>query len=133
MKIKDVAKITGLSKRTLQYYDEIDLMQTERSVLNYRIYSDADLEWLWKIQVYKEMGFQLNEIRSLLKATDDEQKRRLLEKQRSVEVEVAALERKWKFIEKIIVYGIPDRSTIKSEQGMMTYRELVKELAEKEE
>lgn len=67
LKVNDVVKNTGLSKRALQHYDEIGLMRTGRDMLNYRLYSDEDLEQLWKIQVCKKMGLRLNEIKILLK------------------------------------------------------------------
>ena len=67
LKVNDVVKNTGLSKRALQHYYEIGLMRTGRDMLNYRLYSDEDLEQLWKIQVCKKMGLRLNEIKILLK------------------------------------------------------------------
>ena len=65
-KIKDVAELSGLSRRTLQYYDDMGLMDNSRTSENYRLYGDEDLKRLWKIILYKEMGFQLAEIRTLL-------------------------------------------------------------------
>ena len=65
-KIKEVIELSGLSRRTLQYYDDTGLMDNIRTAENYRLYRDEDLEQLWKIILYKEMGFQLDEIRKLL-------------------------------------------------------------------
>ena len=61
-KIKDVSRISGLSKRTLQYYDDIGLLPAKRSKENYRLYDDNDLKRLWEILLYKEAGFELEEI-----------------------------------------------------------------------
>ena len=56
-KIKEVIELSGLSRRTLQYYDDTGLMDNIRTAENYRLYRDEDLEQLWKIILYKEMGF----------------------------------------------------------------------------
>lgn len=132
LKVKDVVKITGLSKRTLQYYDEIGLMHPERTALNYRVYSDMDLERLWQIQVYKEMGLQLSEIGRLLRESDEEQRKQILEEKiRLLEQKLEDLERKCRFMEKIKENGIPGRRAVKSAKGALTYQELARILAER--
>lgn len=55
--IKEVCVLSGLSKRTLQFYDERYLLNVERSKENYRIYSEEDIDRLWLILIYKEMKF----------------------------------------------------------------------------
>ena len=43
-KIKDISQMTGLSIRSLQYYDDIGLLKpTQRSEAGYRLYSEKDL------------------------------------------------------------------------------------------
>lgn len=130
MKVKDVAKITGLSRRTLQYYDEIDLMRPSRSVLNYRLYTEEDLDRLWQIQVYKEMGFQLSEIRRLLKVNDEQKAWLLNKKLQHINVKISDLEREYNFIKKIRDNGIPERMAVAHCDGLKTYQELIKLLAE---
>lgn len=73
-KIKDVSRISGLSKRTLQYYDDIGLLPAKRTKENYRLYDDNDLKRLWKILLYKEAGFELEEISRLLAAHETQQR-----------------------------------------------------------
>lgn len=47
MKISDVAKLTGVTVRTLHYYDEIGLLKlSEVTEAGYRVYNDTDLEVL---------------------------------------------------------------------------------------
>lgn len=133
LKVKDVMQITGLSRRALQYYDEIGLMHTQRTALNYRVYSDADLERLWQIQVYKEMGFKLNEIRRLLKVNDEQRKQLLDKKLKQIDKKMDVLDREYRFVEKVKDNGIPPRRAVKSKVGMFTYSELVKILAEQME
>ena len=50
MKISDVAKLTGVTVRTLHYYDEIGLLKpSEVTEAGYRVYNDTDLEVLQQI------------------------------------------------------------------------------------
>ena len=47
MKISDMAKQTGVTVRTLHYYDEIGLLKpSEVTEAGYRVYNDTDLEVL---------------------------------------------------------------------------------------
>ena len=48
-KIEEVSKLSGVSKRTLQYYDEEGILPVKRSKNNYRLYDDETIERLWKI------------------------------------------------------------------------------------
>ena len=64
-KTNDVSRLAGVSRRTLQYYDDEGLLPVERSSQNYRLYSDSDLERIWEILIYKEMDFKLREIKQL--------------------------------------------------------------------
>lgn len=62
-KIEEVSKLSGVSKRTLQYYDDEGILPVKRSKNNYRLYDDETMERLWKTLWYKEMGFDLREIK----------------------------------------------------------------------
>ncbi|MCH5280995.1 MAG: MerR family transcriptional regulator [Lachnospiraceae bacterium] len=69
--ISQVAKITGISTRTLQYYDEIDLLKPSKTTdSGYRLYDDEALEKLQQILFFKELGFQLKEIKEILEKPD---------------------------------------------------------------
>lgn len=107
-KIKDVVELSGLSRRTLQYYDDTGLMDNSRTAENYRLYGDEDLERLWRIILYKEMGFHLDEIRNLLDSDESDMKALLKTRADSIESEVSDLQRILNFIEKVIAYGLPD-------------------------
>lgn len=69
-RIKEVSQIVGVSKRTLQYYDEEGLLSVKRSKENYRLYDEAAMQQIWKILLYREMGFSLEEIRELLQKSE---------------------------------------------------------------
>ncbi|GAA2709407.1 MerR family transcriptional regulator [Micromonospora olivasterospora] len=62
-----VAKAAGVTVRTLHHYDEIGLLSPSgRSPAGYRRYDDADLERLQLIRYYRELGFPLEEIATIL-------------------------------------------------------------------
>ncbi|MEO9222975.1 MAG: MerR family transcriptional regulator, partial [Mycobacteriaceae bacterium] len=62
-----VAELVGVSVRTLHHYDEIGLVPpSARSSVGYRSYSDADVERLHQVLLYRELGFPLEEIATLL-------------------------------------------------------------------
>lgn len=65
--VGQVAALAGVTVRTLHHYDEIGLLSpTERSPGGYRLYGDADLERLRQILYYRELGFPLDEITTIL-------------------------------------------------------------------
>ena len=69
--ISQVAKLTGVSIRTLQYYDEIGLLKPSKLTSSgYRLYDDDALQTLQQILFFKELGFQLKEISEILKKPD---------------------------------------------------------------
>ena len=131
IKIKEVMELSGLSRRTLQYYDDTGLMDNSRTAENYRLYGDEDLERLWKIILYKEMGFQLNEIRKLLNSDESDMKALLKTRADSIEQEISELQRILDFIEKVIDYGLPDMNTEGFEADGMTLAEMAGILSER--
>ena len=78
-KVNEVSRLAGVSKRTLQFYDDEGLLPAQRSKDNYRLYDDAALERLWEILVYRAMGLDLKEIKDLL-TLSEKQKNQYLEK-----------------------------------------------------
>lgn len=65
--ISQVARLTGISTRTLQYYDEIDLLKpSELTPSGYRLYNDEALQKLQQILFFKELDFKLGEIKVIL-------------------------------------------------------------------
>src|SRR5690349_24280435 len=62
-----VATLTGVSVRTLHHYDHIGLViPSVRTPAGYRGYTDADIERLHLVLVYRAAGLPLDEIRTLL-------------------------------------------------------------------
>ncbi|NQX48598.1 MerR family transcriptional regulator [Paenibacillus tritici] len=80
--VKDIVQITGITARTLHYYDRIDLFKpTHLTEKGYRLYDRSSLEKLQTILFLKELDFSLKEIADILKLTRQEQKQ-ILKKQR---------------------------------------------------
>ena len=65
--IKEVAMLTGISVRTLQYYDEIGLFHpTKLTAAGYRLYDNEALEKLQQILFFKELDFSLKDIKHIM-------------------------------------------------------------------
>jgi len=71
-KIDDAAAKTGLTKRTIRYYEELGLIETlDRTEGGMRLYSEADIERLNKIVLAKEvLGFSLQELQQFVKMNE---------------------------------------------------------------
>ena len=69
MTVNEVNKLTGVSVRTLQYYDTIGLLKpVEYTESGYRLYDDTSLERLQQILLFKELEFPLKEIKKIIDA-----------------------------------------------------------------
>jgi len=84
MNVTHLARMCGLSRSTLLYYESIGLMKNPaRSKANYRRYSEADLKRLRQVCLYRNAGLKLEDIQSLLDRPPSEAasvlKRRLAE------------------------------------------------------
>ena len=64
--VSRLAKISGISARTLRYYDQIGLLSPARERNNYRVYSPEQVNDLQQILFYTELGVGLEEIKALL-------------------------------------------------------------------
>ena len=65
--VKEISDLTGISVRTLHYYDEIWLLKpTEKSDAGYRLYDDKALETLQQILFFREFDISLKEIKAVL-------------------------------------------------------------------
>ena len=74
--IKQVAKLCETSVRTLQYYDEIHLLEpSEKTEAGYRLYSEQDIQKLREILFLKELGLQLKEIQAIVENPQKDQRK----------------------------------------------------------
>jgi MerR family transcriptional regulator, thiopeptide resistance regulator len=71
MSVGDTAALAGVTVRTLHHYDRIGLLTpSERTAAGYRRYTASDLDRLHRILVYRELGFPLEEVATLLDDPD---------------------------------------------------------------
>lgn len=65
--VKNLAKLAGISTRTLRYYDEIDILKPARiNSSGYWIYGEAEVDRLQQIMFYKELGVELDSVKSVI-------------------------------------------------------------------
>ncbi len=81
MTVNEVSKLTGVSIRTLQYYDNIGLLKPAAyTEAGYRMYDDTALERLQQILLFRELQFPLKDIKRMMESPDYD-KGRALEQQ----------------------------------------------------
>ncbi len=69
--VKEVSELTGISVRTLHYYDEIGLFKpTEVTEAGYRLYDDKAIEKLGQILVFRELALPLADIKLIMENPD---------------------------------------------------------------
>lgn len=92
--VSEVARVSGVSVRTLHHYEELGLLQpAARSAAGYRLYSRQDLLRLQEILFYRELGFALEQIRAVLAAPDHERASALREQRGLLVAKIDHLER----------------------------------------
>src|SRR4051812_2428605 len=65
--VGELARLAGITVRTLHHYDRIGLVRpSERTSAGYRSYDGRDLDRLQQVLVYRELGFPLEEVATLL-------------------------------------------------------------------
>lgn len=82
--VKEVSELTGISVRTLHYYDEIGLFKpTEVTEAGYRLYDDKAIDKLGQILVFRELALPLADIK-LIMENPDLDRNSVLAKQREI-------------------------------------------------
>ena len=80
-RVNEVSKLTGVSIRTLQYYDKIGLLHPAKYTdAGYRLYDDTALETLQQILLFRELEFPLKDIKKIISSPDFD-RRKALEQQ----------------------------------------------------
>lgn len=108
-KIKEVSKIAGVSRRTLQYYDDAGILSTERTENNHRVYHSCELEKIWQILIYKEMAFELSEIKKLLQLSEEQKKKYLIRQREKIQRQMINLKVQMRVIAFVQVNGFPPK------------------------
>lgn len=82
MKMNEVTRETGLSRRAVKYYEEEGLLTVKKDQNGYRNYSIENLKTLKEISVYRKLGIGIKEIKALLQKGDKEILRHVYEEKR---------------------------------------------------
>ena len=128
-KTNEVSKLVGVSRRTLQYYDDEGVIAAQRTGNNYRVYDRNALEDIWRILLYKEMGFELREIKGLLRATDEEQQTILKSRMEVINRRIDSFALQKEFVSMALSHKLP-----RSPKGdcETTYVKCIEKIKEKE-
>jgi DNA-binding transcriptional MerR regulator len=113
MQIKEFAEFTGVSVRTLHYYDEIGLLVPARvdEHTGYRYYDESSLLRMQEILFYRELDFSLKRIAEIISSPDYDTKRALKEQKNLLIRKKERLER--------LIYAID--GAMKGENVMSTF------------
>ena len=123
-KTNEMSKLAGVSKRTLQYYDDEGLLITERTNDNHRLYDREAMERIWEILVYKEMDFELREIRQIVEGSEEQKKKWLAKREKAIDEKIAEEKYKMDVIAFVQRHGMPP---LPEEESGKTYVECIKE------
>lgn len=97
--VNEVSKLTGVSIRTLQYYDKIGLLKpTKYTESGYRLYDDTALEMLQQILLFRELEFPLKEIKQILSRPD-------FDRNKALEQQITLLTMKKEHLENLIDFA----------------------------
>ena len=99
MIVNEVSKLTGVSIRTLQYYDTIGLLKPSKyTESGYRLYDDTALERLQQILLFKELEFSLKEIKEIIDAPN-------FDREKALEQQIELLTLKKEHLEHLIDFA----------------------------
>lgn len=95
MHIREFADLTGVSVRTLHYYDEIGLLKPASvdKATGYRYYDDQSLMQMQQILFYRELDFSLKDIRQILTSPNYDKRQALAQQKKLLKLKKERLER----------------------------------------
>lgn len=113
--INQLAKLSGVSTRTLRHYDKIGLLKPLRLQSNgYRIYGDAQVDSLQQILFYRALDVRLDEIKEILNAPD-------FDLEKALNSHLSALEARKEQLEILISNVTRTLTSLKGETMMNNY------------
>ncbi|MGM0125334.1 hypothetical protein IGI37_002732 [Enterococcus sp. AZ194] len=138
--IKKIAHLSGVSARTLRYYDELGLLKPKRvNSSGYRIYGEEEIDRLQQILFYRSLDMKLEEIKNILDQPDfqiatalEEHHRRLLEKRSAIDALLYTVEQTLRYQKGEIQMSNKDKfEAFKQEQLRKNEAAYGKEIREK--
>ena len=132
--VKEISDLTGISVRTLHYYDEIGLLKpTDKSEAGYRLYDDKALETLQQILFFREFDISLKEIKAVMEEPDFDRNRILRLQREMLAAKKERLERLIAGIDEILKgenkmdFAIFDRTEVE-EMFRLTYNRMPEDM-----
>ena len=99
MTVNEASKLTGVSIRTLQYYDTIGLLPPAGyTEAGYRLYDDTAMERLQQILLFRELEFPLKEIKRILDSPN-------FDRSKALEQQIELLTMKKEHLETLILFA----------------------------
>jgi len=115
--VKKLARLAGVSVRTLHHYDQIGLLKPSgRSAAGYRLYAEKDLLHLQQILFYRELGFSLADIQTLLSRPSFDPLRALQEHRLALQRQAERVERLIQTVDKTIQYLTEEKVELNDEE-----------------
>lgn len=96
LRIGQVAKLSGLSTRTIDYYTQNGLLDVKRTSSNYRLYSEEVLQTLERIKLLKEQRMSLAEIKDVIHSNGNQEIEPIMNE---VQDEIYCLQKKLSLLE----------------------------------
>lgn len=115
--VSQLAKMAGVSVRTLHHYDHIGLLKpSSRTVAGYRLYEEQDLLRLQQILFFKELDLPLTEIQAILDDPEFDQMEALKGHRRLLQLQTERLARLLRTIDKTILRLTEDNMPLTDEE-----------------
>ncbi len=103
--IKKMAYLSGVSARTLRYYDEIELLKPKRiNSSGYRIYGQDEVDKLQQILFYRKLDLKLEEIKTILDQPDFDVEKALYDQQKKLVLKKMEIDKLLETVQKTILY-----------------------------
>jgi DNA-binding transcriptional MerR regulator len=115
--VRQLARLAGVSVRTLHHYDHIELLKpSARTEAGYRLYGESDLLRLQQILFFRELDFPLADIQAILDDPGFDRVKALHDHQQMLQQEADRLGRLLNTIEKTISRLTEDNMTLTDEE-----------------
>jgi DNA-binding transcriptional MerR regulator len=115
--VSELARLTGLTVRTLHHYDHIGLVTPgERSPAGYRHYGRGDLQLLQQVLYFRELGFELGDIRKILESPAFERRTALVAQRELLKRKAQRLAQMIEGIDRALAENRPGGTPVQEEE-----------------
>ena len=133
MHIKEFAELTGVSVRTLHYYDEINLLKPAAIDKDngYRYYDNESAEKMFEIIFLRELDFSLKSIKDILSCPDYDKKEAFAKQKNLLSLKKQRIERLIEALDKALKGGEFDMKSLNNSEYEKAKKSYEKEAKEK--